>query len=556
MATYTGNAFANSYVGTAQADTIDMRAGDDIAYGQGGDDTIYGGWGDDSLHGGADDDILMGDRGDDLLFGDAGSDHLLGGDGNDFMHGGDDVDLVEGNDGEDTLFGDGGDDRLVGGADDDILHGGEDRDDLEGGADNDQLFGDDDNDHLEGGAGADLLDGGVGDIDFAVYASSAAAVTVNLATGATSGGDAAGDTLVSIEGVVGSDFADTLTGDSSFNFFEGGKGADRIDGGGGIDRALYISSNAAVTVNLATGLGSGGDAACDVLTRIEEVWGSAFNDVLTGDAGANLLFGDRGDDTLEGGAGADDLDGMTGIDTASYAHAAAGVVVDLVLGGSSGDAAGDTFRNIDRVTGSAFDDTLAGSAGDNQLDGGNGADVLIGGGGTDVMIGGLGDDTYVVDSTGDQAVETTSSASGGNDTVHASASFTLGSFIETLVLIEGTGNLNGTGNLQANTILGNSGNNVINGGGGADTLSGNGGNDTFVFGAGQANGDTISDFEGNGTAAGDFIQFTGFGIAALGATFTQVDATTWQIHSAIDGHNEFITLSNGATVDTSDFLFV
>jgi hypothetical protein len=92
--------------------------------------------------------------------------------------------------------------------------------------------------------------------------------------------------------------------------------------------------------------------------------------------------------------------------------------------------------------------------------------------------------------------------------------------------------------------------------GSSGSLTGGGGFDTFEFWARQANGGVITDFTGNGAAAGDAIRFVGFGTAAQGATFTQVNATQWQIHSGLDGHNEVVTLSNGATVHGSDFFFV
>jgi hypothetical protein len=87
-------------------------------------------------------------------------------------------------------------------------------------------------------------------------------------------------------------------------------------------------------------------------------------------------------------------------------------------------------------------------------------------------------------------------------------------------------------------------------------LQGNGGNDLFSFNASEANGDTIQDFVGNGAALGDSIQFHGFGTAAQGATFTQIDATHWQIHSGLDAHNEIITFSNSAAIHASDFTFL
>jgi Ca2+-binding RTX toxin-like protein len=105
--------------------------------------------------------------------------------------------------------------------------------------------------------------------------------------------------------------------------------------------------------------------------------------------------------------------------------------------------------------------------------------------------------------------------------------------------------------------VGGAGNDLINGGAGADIMHGGADNDTFVFASGEANGDTVLDFTGNGAAAGDSFQFTGFGTAAQGATFTQVGVTnTWQIHSGLDAHNEIITLDNGASVHASDYVFV
>ena len=90
----------------------------------------------------------------------------------------------------------------------------------------------------------------------------------------------------------------------------------------------------------------------------------------------------------------------------------------------------------------------------------------------------------------------------GTDAVFASVNFALSANVETLVQ-QGTADLSGTGNALANSIFGNSGNNTLDGQGGADILTGNAGNDTFVFNVGQANGDTVVDFAGNGAAAGD-----------------------------------------------------
>jgi hypothetical protein len=91
---------------------------------------------------------------------------------------------------------------------------------------------------------------------------------------------------------------------------------------------------------------------------------------------------------------------------------------------------------------------------------------------------------------------------------------------------------------------------------GANTPAGSAGNDTFVFFAGAANGATVAGFDGLDAAQGDTLIFSGFGSAAQGATFTSLGGNTWQIHSGLDAHDETITLSNGASIHATDFLFV
>jgi Ca2+-binding RTX toxin-like protein len=110
------------------------------------------------------------------------------------------------------------------------------------------------------------------------------------------------------------------------------------------------------------------------------------------------------------------------------------------------------------------------------------------------MVGGPGDDTYLVDNPGDTPIEKNAE---GTDTVISSISFTLGTYVENLILT-GTGDINGTGNDPIhnapntipdysgnNVIIGNSGANVLDGLGGDDTLIGNDGNDLLKSGAGS-----------------------------------------------------------------------
>jgi VCBS repeat-containing protein len=119
------------------------------------------------------------------------------------------------------------------------------------------------------------------------------------------------------------------------------------------------------------------------------------NDVLTAGSGNNELHGGAGNDLLYSGPGNDLLDGGSGIDTASYAHATAGVTVNLgLLGAQNTLGAGtDTLTGIENLVGSNFNDTLTGDNNNNVINGGLGNDILNGGGGDDLLIGGMGNNT-------------------------------------------------------------------------------------------------------------------------------------------------------------------
>ena len=388
-----------------------------------------------------------------------------------------------------------GDDSVTGNVADNLLEGRDGADTLMGSLGDDTLI---------GGTGADTLDGGDG-LDTAAYTGSTAAVTVNLGTSTATGGDAEGDTFTSIENLSSSAYDDTLTGDTGNNVLEGAAGADVLDGGDGLDTAAYTHSSGAVRVNLSKGTNTGGHAAGDTITNIENLSGSRYNDTLTGDTKANRLDGGSGHDHLTGGAGADVLVGGPGNDAAYYAISAAAVTVNLLDGtGTGGDAEGDTLDSIENLSGSGHDDTLTGNAGNNVLEGGAGADTLDGGEGID-----------------------TASYSGSASRVDVRLSGTVVNHGDaTGDTLTGIENLIGSahndilaGDRQANTLAGldgndllwaSSGDDLLTGGPGADRLVGGAGNDTASY-AGSPEGVTVrlhSLKASGGDAQGDSFPYT------------------------------------------------
>src|SRR4029079_4718202 len=119
----------------------------------------------------------------------------------------------------------------------------------------DTLYGGDHNDFLEGGADNDVLDGGDGE-DTTTYASATSGVSVDLYYGTATGG-AGDDTLSDIENVIGSSYADVITGGGGINVLWGGDGNDTIDGGGDSDTIFGGAGDDFLTVPF--GKGAAGD---------------------------------------------------------------------------------------------------------------------------------------------------------------------------------------------------------------------------------------------------------------------------------------------------------
>lgn len=394
-------------------------------------ENAYGGNGDDKIYGSSGDNVLDGRSGADTIYGYAGNDFILGGygantniaSGKDTLDGGDGTDWISYSSisgAGDTSLGielyladadlnaDGILDRIVAGtwdvgtgysrympnstAEIDILYNFEN---IQGSNYNDLLAGDSDvnviwgmngNDVIDGGAGGDTMDGGVG-TDTLWYHSSTAAVTVNLQTNTASGGWAQGDVIANFENLQGSIHDDVLTGTSGANTIDGGAGGDIMDGGAGTDTLWYLSSTAAVTVNLQTNTASGGWAQGDVIANFENLRGSAHDDVLTGTSGVNTIWGGVGNDTIDGGLGNDTLYGDAGTDTVSYlAYSTSAVVANLTTGSATGGGGTDVLSGFENIRGSTYADTLTGDGNANTLWGSGGADKLSGAAGNDALV--------------------------------------------------------------------------------------------------------------------------------------------------------------------------
>ncbi|MEM7530400.1 MAG: calcium-binding protein [Pseudomonadota bacterium] len=382
---------------------------------------------------------------------------------------------------------------------------------------------DDGDDYVDGGAGNDRMDGGSGD-----------------------------------DQIYGRSGDDTLTGGEGDDLLVPGTGYDIVEGGAGIDTVNYTQdgSQAGWTVTLeqaidAEGVRRGmafltGGAEADLLYDIENVSGSAGDDVIIGSGLDNVLrgyggndhiVGGDGNDTIAGGNGVDTLEGGSGRDTVDFRNDSAAVTVILIWGvSSSAGNPGETLVSFEHAIGSHYDDTMYGDNGSNRLEGGFGDDYIVGLDGNDYLYGGRDNDTLDGGEgrdrlTGDEGDDTLIgdvknserlNGGSGRDTADYSADTngvsvlldnidTPGSvdgevkgvwfpngpdepgkvWIDTLTDIEnvtgGTGDdfIFGTTHRAGNVLRGGGGDDEIIGAGGNDTIFGEDGNDTIHVGFGD-----------------------------------------------------------------------
>jgi Ca2+-binding RTX toxin-like protein len=370
--TFWGDDLTRAFYGLSGADTFNGGRGHETFYGGSGADTFTPGEGRDtvSYRGGSavTVDIQAGTYPDGDI-GVATAEVVEGSDFSDVLLGGPDADELHGAGGNDRLLGRGAADVLAGGGGTDTLSY-EDRttgvtaslsgalpdgdtqtgfENLRGGSGNDVIEGDDARNRLEGGAGDDRLIGRAGldalvgedGVDVASYEERGSGIVASLAGGLRPDGDS----WSTIEGIVGTTGADTLTGgdgpdvllgNGGDDVLRGGLGADTLAGGAGTDTVTYDERSAAVAVTVGGGAndgvaGEGDDVAADV----ERVVGGAGDDTLTAGSGVHVLAGGPGADTLDGGAGVDSIEGGDGDDTV---EARDGAVDQIDCGGGQDTA--------------------------------------------------------------------------------------------------------------------------------------------------------------------------------------------------------------------------
>ena len=517
------------------------------------------------------DDDLTGDAGNNVINGLDGADMLDGMDGSDtvsYENSDRGVTVTVNADGEGSVSGGHaqGDtienfENATGSAHDDNLNGEADdntANTLKGLAGDDEIIGGAGSDTIEGGAGSDEMDGGTSgasttainddgrdtEPDTLSYATSDAAVQVNLASLTFTGGHAEGDEIevdrdaydpdgpelvdgtgdmdpvdvATFENITGSMHNDRLTGDHRANTIMGGDGDDTVSGGGAMD-VLH---------------GGKGD---------DTISGGAVGDHLIGGPGADRMDGgeERGErDNMkpnpEYNSGQDEGVGnmrmiplvAADYDWAVYRPAEAGVEVDLSTNrGTGGDAMGDRLIGIEVIWGSKHDDTFIASADEDTSDiihGDSGSDTVsyeaseIGvtvnldtdNEDTGVTPAGTGTPaapyTFDYDPTdGTPSSETPTIGHVDEDGVQAGNAADNGAFGDRLGGIQ-----NLTGSNQVDSLTGDDTHNVLKGLGGNDTLIGADGNDTLMGGDGHdrtmtggAGNDRLVGGAGNDQMTGD-----------------------------------------------------
>jgi Ca2+-binding RTX toxin-like protein len=396
-----------------------------------------------------------------------------------------------------------------------------------GGAGDDLLVSGNGNDNFQGGPGSDTVS----------YLASSGPVVVDLT--AATGTGMGSDTLADVQNVDGSNYSDTITGNSLDNSLLGENGNDTISGEGGDDFEFGgagddtlvegTAANGADTLlggpgwdivdysgrtnplNLTiNGTADDGEGACTpvVTSTCEGDYIGHFIDEIIGGSGNDNMLGDSSNETFVGGPGDDTIDGGGGENTADYTDSPAGITADMGAGTVTGEG-NDTIKNIQDVVGSAFDDTF--------VDCVRAADCTNGNGPDNKYYGNAGDDTFDQGTSpssdsdfieGDAGIDTVDySARTNNLRVDLSGAYlaTSGEVGEHDTFNNDVENL--LGGSGDDELYGNNSNNMIVGNAGNDSMYGEGGNDLFPAGSAPDGADYISG--GDGTDTVDYSQRTG-----------------------------------------------
>jgi hypothetical protein len=333
-------------------------------------------------------------------------------------------------------------------------------------------------DLFDGGGGNETITGSSSGNNTVTYVNATNGVAVDLGSGVATG--YGNEMLIAIQRIIGSNFADTLTGTATTVSLSGGAGgADTFNPGGGGTVAVqetiagsssgnntvtYATAATGVTVNLATGLATG--YGNQTLSNIQKVVGSSFADTLTGTASTvSLSGGAGGNDTFDGGGGNVTITGSsTGNNTVTFANDTAGAVtVNLKTGTVTGAYGNETLSNIQNIVGSSFADTLTAGATTRSLSGGAGGNDTFDGGGVNVTIAGS--------TTGSNTLTFANDTASGVTVNLATGVVTGGYGSESVSLIQ-----NVVGSTFADTLTGTATTVSLSGGtGGADTFNPGGG---------------------------------------------------------------------------------
>ncbi|BAZ43800.1 hypothetical protein NIES4102_08020 [Chondrocystis sp. NIES-4102] len=360
------------------------------------------------------------------------------------------------------------------------------------------LIGNGGNNKLSGLAGNDTMVGGAGDDTYVVDGSSDV-ITENINEGTdkvessvtyTLGANIENLTLIGTTAIdgTGDNLNNTITGNAANNTLDGGGGNDTLTGLGGNDIYVVDSSSDVITEALGAGidevkssvtytLGANVENLTLTGTTAIDGTGNALNNTITGNIATNTLTGGLGNDIYVVDSTSDVVveNSAEGIDEVS-----SGVTYTL----------GANVENLTLTGTTAIDGT--GNALGNKITGNTGNNILDGAAGNDTLNGGTGNDTYIVDTTLDTITEI---ASSGTDKVEAAITYTIGANIEDLTLT-GSGDINGTGNILANTITGNAGKNILSGLAGNDTMAGAAGDDSYIV---ESTGDVVTEAANEGT---------------------------------------------------------